>query len=448
MTARSFKPEIILVSITLCLFSLMLFLNDVNLHIRIKELKIYMQKSNREDNNIDHIGLVMKYRLQKRIYENQLNQDEADINEARVNSILSRSITDQNVTIGRYQLISIPSLYIINLFRKITNKDPIQNISDDAANKHLAIAYYYERNNCFDRALNIYESALKVETYNKNTMASIILHEGYCHSILGNYHVAREKYLSVIKKFSDKPVAITALILLKYLDGFKTELDRVLGSEKDTIEKSEKLTRLIAYREALNVITKIEDKSRPADRSRIMYIKGMCFEGLSEKEKAIDTYQNIITQNSRSPYAKLANRRIYISGCLANNGEKLKELAAGNNAVIKDSVFDKMTDQEKKLGLSEQRDNAALLQKELEKEESKYPVLNIEKLKLTDISKTETPAVKEETSTNNVRISTIDGDIFIGTIQQKTGEFIIVETMVGSVKIPKNKIDKIVKLKE
>ena len=451
MIARSYKSEFTLVLITAGIVSLMMFLNDVNLHIRIKELRLYMQKSTREDNNIDHIGLVMKYRIQKKMYESQLHQDEADVIEARVNSILSKTTADRKVSMERYQYVSIPSLFIINLFRKITNKEPIQNVWDDTANIYLAIAYYYERNNCFARALDIYARALKKETYNTNTMASIILHEGYCHSIMGNYKVARNRYLYVIKNYGDKPVAITALILLKYLEGFRSELVHVLKYEKDSLDKSEKLCKLIAYREALGVISKIENKSNPHDRPRIMYIKGVCLEGLSEKEKAIDSYQNIVVENIESPYARLANRRIYIAGSLATNGEKLKNLAVRNNREIRDPVFDKMVDQETRLRLPEEEENAAIFQEELAKEESRYPVLNIEKIKFLSTMEPAVPLNRDRIHKAApeiiVRVNTVQGDIFIGAIQQETKEYIVLATMIGTVKIPRKNIVSLKRIK-
>jgi len=425
---------------------MMVVLNDVNLHIRIKELRIYMQKSNREDNNNDHIGLVMKYRLQKKIYENLLSQDEADINEIRVNSILAKTMNEQNIYIDRYHYLSIPSVFIINIFRKITDKEPIRNMWEDPANVYLAIAYYYERNNCFTKALEIYNSALKAEKYNTNTKASIILHQGYCNSIMGNYTAAREKYKYVTMNYSEKPVAITALILLRYLDGFKSELDRVIKDENDSVEKSEKLCRLIAYRDALDVITRIEGKNSTADQLKIKYIKGMCYEGLSEKEKAIDTFQDIIIKNRNSPYARLANRRIYIAGSLAVNGEKLKNLALGNNDVIRDPVFDKILEQESKLVFPEGERNNALFQRELVKEESQNPVMNIQNMKIPDMLKRDEPGNSKETGGNRIRINTVDGDIFVGIKKEETAEYITLETMVGTVKIPRNKIEKIIKI--
>jgi tetratricopeptide (TPR) repeat protein len=470
MTLRMYKSEIILVLVTLGVVFLMIFLNDINRQIRIRELRLYMQESNREDNNSDHIGLLMKYKLQKKIYENQMSQDDADIIEARVNSILARNAINEDVSMDRYTYLSIPSLYMINFFRRMTNKDPIRNARDDPANLYLSMGYYYERNNYFSKALEFYGKALKEEKYTSNAIASIILHEGYCNSILGNYQTARNKYLNIINNYSDKPVAITALVLLRYIEGFKSEVDRIVKNERDSVEKSEKLTKLIAYRDALSVVTKIENKTTPQDRAKVKYIKGKCLEGLSEKEKAIDTYQNIVTTEAASQYARLANRRIYIAGSLASNGEKVKNMAMNNNRTIKDPVLDKMVDQETKLRGPEKPIQDDIFQKELVKEESRNPVLNVEKLEATakmeapkpvqKVEKLEAPAKieppkpviqdKKQPAPKPVtfRVNTIEGNIFIGVIQQETGEFVRLGTMIGPVTIPRNKIVSIERVKE
>jgi len=212
------------------------------------------------------------------------------------------------------------------------------------------------------------------------------------------------------------------------------------------VEKSEKLCRLIAYRDALDVITRIEGKNSTADQLKIKYIKGMCYEGLSEKEKAIDTFQDIIIKNRNSPYARLANRRIYIAGSLAVNGEKLKNLALGNNDVIRDPVFDKILEQESKLVFPEGERNNALFQRELVKEESQNPVMNIQNMKIPDMLKRDEPGNSKETGGNRIRINTVDGDIFVGIKKEETAEYLTLETMVGTVKIPRNKIEKIIKI--
>jgi hypothetical protein len=49
----------------------------------MREVKLFLQRSNRSDNSIDHIGLVMKYRLHKDLYENRISNDDLNIAEVK-----------------------------------------------------------------------------------------------------------------------------------------------------------------------------------------------------------------------------------------------------------------------------------------------------------------------------------------------------------------------------
>jgi tetratricopeptide (TPR) repeat protein len=451
MTVRSYKTEYILLLITVGIISLMLFLNDINQHIRIKEVRIYMQKSNREDNNIDHMNLVMKYQTQKRLYENQIRQDDADLIEMRANSILAENTGGKSVAMDRYRYLSVPSVFLINLFRSIINKGPIRDYTEDPVNIYLGVAYYYERNNSLAGALRIYARALKEEKYDKATIAGIILHQGYCNSIMGNYQVAKNTYLTVIREYEDDPAAVTALILLRYLEGFRTEIDRILEKDRDSVEKANKLFTLIAFRDAIDVLNRLEKNAAPGDRPKMSYIRGRCLEGLSEKEKAIDTYQAIVTNYAGSPYSILANRRIYLSGSMASNGARVKNLATANNRSIGDPVFIKLTDQEKKLRSAEEEDNNARYHRELVKEENLYPVLDLDKVEsLADLEPT-APVAKKIVVTETLpaqkkeppiifRIETKEGNVFIGSIRMESAEQVIINTIAGDATIPKSKI--------
>ena len=451
MTSRSYKTEFILFLITVGIISLMLLLNDINQHIRIKEVRIYMQKSNREENNIDHMGLVMKYRTQKRLYEDQIRQEDADLIEMRAHSILAETTASRSVTMDRYRFLSGPSIFMINLFRLIISKGPIRYLTDDPVNICLGVAYYYERNNSFDGALRLYARALNEERYNTAAIAGILLHQGYCQAVMGNYQVARRKYLTVIREYEYAPAAATAVILLRYLEGFRIEIDRVLKKEKDSMEKANKLLTLIAYRDALDVLRRIEKKAAPPDRPGIGYIKGRCLEGLSEKEKAIDTYQDVVTSSPGSPYAALANRRIYLSGAMASNGAKVKNLASDNNRSLGDPVFRKLTDQEKKLHGAEGDNDNALFLRELALEENHDPVLDLDKVESLSnprraidaaekTSVTVAPAAGKKAPSITYRIETTEGNVFIGVIRKETAELLIMGTTVGDATIPKSKI--------
>jgi len=411
-----------------------------------------MQKSNREENNTDHMGLVMRYQVQKRLYESQIRQEDADLIEMRANSILAESAASRTVSMDRYRFLAAPSVFMINLFRSVISKGPIHYLTEDPVNVYLGIAYYYERNNSFDGALRLYDRALDEERYSMPAIAGIILHQGYCNAIMGNFQVARRKYLSVIREYEATPASSTAVILLRYLEGFRTEIERVMKKDRDSVEKAEKLLTLLAFREALDVLRNIERDAAPANRPRINYIKGRSLEGLSEKEKAIDIFQNIITNHPASPYAVLANRRIYLSGALATNGARIKDLAAVNNRSLRDPVFSKMTDLEKKLRAAETENENALFARELSIEETKDPVLDLHKveslalLKRAIAAKTKSaiagpPAIKQKKVPPVIyRIETKEGNVFIGSIRRETEELVILDTMVGDATIPKEKI--------
>jgi len=52
MTLKSYKSESALIFITIGLVSLMILFNNINQEIHLKELKVFLQNSEREDNNI------------------------------------------------------------------------------------------------------------------------------------------------------------------------------------------------------------------------------------------------------------------------------------------------------------------------------------------------------------------------------------------------------------
>lgn len=452
MFAREYRTEITLVLMTALVISLMALLNDINRQIRIKELRIYLLSSNREENNIDHIGLVMKYQLHKKMYENSMSEDEADLIESRVNAILNASMKERAVTMDRYRYLSLPTLWTINGIRFILGKPSIVDPSEDSGHSYLEAAYYYERNNCYTRALTAYGRAFSRERSNPALASSIILHQGYCQSILGNYNEAKERYQTVIRDYGDRPLAVTAIILLRYIEGFKSELDRVMKEEPDSVEKSDKLYKLIGFREAMKVIARVEKTAPAAERARVRYLKGRIYEDLSEKEKAIDAYQGIVTDAPSSQYARLANRRIYLAGTTASNGEKLKHLAIVNNQAINDPVLEKMEEQEKRLIPIRE---AAPRQSEeiLREEEAETPVINIEKLEtkkkireadsiVRDIEKKAAKGGEEADRKAVWRITTAEGNIFVGTITAETGEKITIRTIIGNIAIPRDKIVK------
>ncbi len=67
----------------------MLVLNDSYIYIRMRQLKLYLQEIDKKESSIDHIGLIMKYHLNQKLYEKQLSKENADETEFKINNIIA-----------------------------------------------------------------------------------------------------------------------------------------------------------------------------------------------------------------------------------------------------------------------------------------------------------------------------------------------------------------------
>jgi hypothetical protein len=91
----------------------------------------------------------------------------------------------------------------------------------------------------------------------------------------GNY------YLEIIRDYNNEEVAITAAVLLQYIDGFQEEISKVMKQD-DSIVKTEKLFKLIAYNEAVSVLERIESNSSAEEKEKIAFTRG----GVSKRRPA------------------------------------------------------------------------------------------------------------------------------------------------------------------
>ena len=201
-------------------------LNNIYLNIRISELNIYLQKSDHQESRVDHIQLIMKYNVSKKRYNKKITQDKADIIEHKIDSITSEKTSYDTVLYNHYKIFTIPALFIININRFLIGKEPIQDLRTENTLSYLEIAYFYERNNFYKKALVNYKKALECNLSNKSIKGSIMLHQGFCHALLGNSEKAKILYHKIIKEFSSRQIAITATVLLNYLKGFNNELEK------------------------------------------------------------------------------------------------------------------------------------------------------------------------------------------------------------------------------
>ncbi len=423
---------VIALLVTVVITSFMLMLNDIVISIRLNELRDSLQKIDTREGNIDHISLVATYEIHKKLFEKTITQDKADSYEQEINSLLIFEKNNQPPFYSLYNAISTPALKIINFNRMILGKMPLTyNRTDDSEYINMDLAYFYERNFQFKRAIELYEKSLDNKNLTDNLKASILLHQGYCYALAGFNEKARYNYNVILEKYIRENSSITATILLGYLDGFHRAQQYVLDSKDDPILRSQNLVNLLAYKQALTILETSEHAAKPDDLVRIKYFKARCFGGLGETEKAVSNYLEVITSSPSSQYAKYSNRKLFMIGSSGKNNSILK-ISKDLNVKLNDPVMTQMI-----------RETGDINITDVAKQDE---IINISlPSNLLDKINSMTSEKKKPAPPKNryLIISTSDGNTFKGTLIEDVGDYIALDTSIGKIQVKKDKIKKI-----
>jgi len=307
--------------------------------IRLAELGSYIYVINNDESKRDYLNLVATYNLHKRLYNNSINEKNFSLEELKTSLIVSESKTNLK---NNFTIFQAPSLLIINSLRFLIGKKSIQNIINNESNQYLDIAYYFERQKLYSKSLAIYNDILKRKNPDQKQKSIINLHEGYCYSIIGDYTNAKEKFNKVINENKNTNISVTAMILLEYLEDFNKEIMFVKNNSKDNIEKGEKLFKLIAFKEAENILDNLAKETQNKDKDKILFYLARCKEETGKTVDALKIYQRVILENPKSEYAKFSNRRMFIV-VNSNPNDKLENLIIKNSNLINDNEFIEFT---------------------------------------------------------------------------------------------------------
>jgi tetratricopeptide (TPR) repeat protein len=431
-----------------CIAALMIGFNDVNIHLRIAELKLYFQKSIRDENSSDHMALLTKMHIQKNLYSSAMTPLAADMMELKVNTLFAQIPDETAARESRYKKLIPVMEPVINGIRFMLGKPPVSIADETMRNRCLDAAYYFERNNAYSKAVDLFTKAEKAKTEDREILAGILLHKGFCFAVMGNSPDAVTSFKKVISVYSGEKAAFTAGMLLRYIEGFSDEASKIL-SQADSTNKAEKLFYLIAYRESLSVLDRVRSTATPEEKARITFFTGRCLESLGETDKALKTYQSIITGNPSDEYARRANRRIFIEGA-ARGSETVRDLAKRNNELISDPDFTAMQDADSKLTALQSSTARPELMREfkniISSYDASYAAIEKNAEELSARSRIEEQqhgrSAQKTEGSGAVKISTRTGNVFVGTISEETSDSIVVTTGFGKVRILKSDIAK------
>ena len=426
------KNSILLISVTLLFIAFVMVLNDMMITIRLNELRARLQQMDRTEGSIDHIRLVTTYETHKKLFENRISQEKADSIEHRVNSLTNIQQKGTRDYSPAYGILTVPVIQVINLNRYILGKSPLTFYrEEDFLSLDLDLAYYYERNFLFKKAIALYDKTLENKKMTDSIRANIFLHQGYCYALSQQNKKARENYLTVINEFGRENSAITATILLRYLEGFRLARERVLKGRDDSLAQSRKLVHLLDFEQALAILEEVEKDASPSELAGIKFYKAQCYQGMGKPEQAVHNYLDIITAAPSSRYARYSNRKLYMIG--TRGGKKdLVETSKKINTIIQDQVLTEMITKSK----------------ETTKEQDQVPdPLKVEIPQITSdkiekmVSREKKPKAPEPRQ--HLVIYTSDGNRFKGALIKKSDDSIVLKTSSGTINIKRDRITRI-----
>lgn len=418
---------LIITSLLMCTY--LISINRINISIRLNELAASLQELDKNERSIDHIGLIATYEINKKIYERSIGQEEADALEQVVDSLTISGKDYAPVDENRYGPLSIPGIWIINFNRKVLGKKPL-NLQPGmvSSSPDLDLAYYHERNYLFDRAISLYGKVLNDRTMSSTLRASVLLHQGYCYALSGMNDQARKNYQVIIEKFPQESSAITAAILLRYLEGFQVARNRILGSGTDPLTMSQDLMNLLAYRQAMQILREAEKKADPYDMPRIKYFMARCYTGMGQPDKAIASHLEVITGSPSSDYARYSNRKLLQIGTRTGD-KKIIAMSKKVNTRLKDPVFDQMVIEQS------QNDDAGKFTGVIK--------INLPEKTLEDVDSYTNATESKPAAPKELVIMTSDGNTFKGKAVKESATSIVLETSIGTIIVKKEKITSI-----
>ncbi|PKL39115.1 MAG: hypothetical protein CVV44_09625 [Spirochaetae bacterium HGW-Spirochaetae-1] len=422
---------ILLIPATVIFISFIMMVNDTMISIRLNELTMLLQDIDRSEGRIDNIGLVTTYETHKKLFENRMTQDKADAIEYKINSLANLKTENNNQFASMFSLFSLPAIRVINFNRLMLGKIPLTyHHENDPVSINVDLAYYYERNFHYKRAIELYDKSLAETNLPDSIRAGILLHQGYCYALSQLDGKARKNYLIIIEKYGRENSAITATVLLRYLEGFSLARQRVLSGKDDSLSQSQQLVNLLDYKRALAILDAVEHEAKPEDISRITYFKARCFAGMGETKRAVDNYLKVVTSDPSSQYARCSNRKLFILG--SRSGEKeLVEISMQLNTKLNDPELSRMIKEN-----DVNTDNGIEKQNTIKIDLSADTREKIEKI----VSQKKEPEMKAD---RYLVIHTSDGNTFKGTIIEETADHIALKTSIGSINVKKDRIIKI-----
>jgi TonB family protein len=317
----SVRPVILIAA----LIAASLYTNEAIIQYRMDEYNRAMETLSQISNSSHALNMLARFELIKK-RQNQPDEDETAL-EVRMQSLAAGKllVTEKKEATLKSRVIGAAIHTVGFILGKKRSKTDVPNL----VQQDLEAAYFFERSRKYDKAIEIYSKGLEDPNLSPEVAATLILHRGFCASLTGEYHKAKEDFDKVPGLVPESEEAHVAMKLREMTQALEDQVRLARDSKQAPFAAGRQLFLLANYAEAAKSLQKVfsSPTADSAQKIQSRFLYGRSQEELGQDSDAVLTYRTLISSAPNSEEAKKANRRLYVLGKFYSNDEDLAKAA-------------------------------------------------------------------------------------------------------------------------
>ena len=289
-------------------------LNSTIVSIHISEMdQRLLDVSNNELASLS-FSIFSRYNLIKERIETGEGSTENYIHESKIQTVLSEENEVEEIP----QADTLPNWHPVKIFlsliQKLSNWETKVDTISTEENELLDEAYLLERKRRYPEAISLYRQALTDENLQPKSHALILIHSGFCLSMIGDYDNAIISYQEAANKYPSTPEGALSRKLINFITLMQYKKKRNIYTGKSLLESGKNRYKFMDYPGAIKELSKYLETPGLKDEDIAHFYKGRSHEELGEYDKAITEYKDIMNLGKDNKWATNSNRRIVILG--------------------------------------------------------------------------------------------------------------------------------------
>ncbi len=334
------KTNLFSILIIFLLIEVSIIFNNSVIKIRLGEADYHLYKVALNHFAGNTFIITSKYNMIKKQINSRDNLNDEYSLEGQIQAIL----TQDNHSLPKMTYKPLPNYHPVSLvlmsLRFILGKEQIiQPEKRDFISRNLELAYFLERNRNYHKAIKIYDQIINTEFPEEEVYSSIMIHQAFCFSMLGDFNRSYTIYDDIHSQFPETEAGILSGKMKYFLLDLIKRNQALLASRKSNLEIGRQLYLNMNYDEALVYLEKETSNGTPIEKSEAHYYKGRIHEELGEFRKAIKSYFKIMHLGRDTRWSMDANRRLVMLEDLYKYQHPLTKDAEKNLKEMNDTQF-------------------------------------------------------------------------------------------------------------